>query len=54
MTESSKSGAVTISLASVTDLPICNEGIEIARAVLPTRRRLTLSINGIAHAIQAI
>ena len=36
-------GAVTISRASVTGLPICNEGIEIARAVLPTRRRLTFA-----------
>ncbi len=43
MTESSKSGAFTISRASVTGLPICNEGIEIARAVLPTRRRLTFA-----------
>ena len=43
MTESSKSGAVTISRASVTGLPICDEGIEIARAVLPTRRRLTFA-----------
>jgi len=43
MTESSKSGAVTISRASVTGLPICDEGIEIAQAALPTRRRLTFA-----------
>ena len=35
--------AVTITRASVTGLPICDEGIEIARAVLPARRRLTFA-----------
>ena len=35
--------AVTISLASVTDLHPCEEGIEITRAVLPKRGQLTLA-----------
>ncbi len=35
--------AITITRASVTGLPICEEGIEIAKAVLPGRRRMTLA-----------
>jgi len=40
-------GAFTISRASVTGLPICDEGIEIAQAVLPTRRRLTFAVSAV-------